>query len=153
MFSPATTAGRPVATAWQPLLPVGALVTGDRGWMPRTVVDPEATPGEVEAAWRAATSAEREGILTELGLAIWWEEEQLRDIEAPKNAGCSTTLALASSLLAERERQRWPRQGRQRSQEEVTPGQRGAERLRESRSPCLIGSRPSSERRQDSAQP
>ena len=83
-----------MATAWQPLPPVGALVTGDRGWILRTVVDPEATPGEVEAAWRAATSAEREGILTELRLAIWWEEEQLRDIEAPKNAGCDKAVSV-----------------------------------------------------------
>jgi hypothetical protein len=38
-------------------------MTSDRGWIWRTVLDPEAAEGEVLAAWKTATEAERRSIL------------------------------------------------------------------------------------------
>jgi hypothetical protein len=59
----------------------------DRGWIWRTIVDPQATEGEVLAAWGAATEAERRGILQELELHIAWDEMRQRGLPRPLGSG------------------------------------------------------------------
>ena len=52
----------------------------DREWIVATLLDREATDGEVEAAVRAATPAELEGVQRELDMRIWWQGERIRDL-------------------------------------------------------------------------
>jgi hypothetical protein len=55
------------------------LVT-DRSWIIPTLLDLEATEGEVEAAAAAATPAELRCVREELDLSIWWEDLKARDL-------------------------------------------------------------------------
>lgn len=48
----------------------------DRDWIYNTLVDAEATRGEVDAAWRAATPGERAQARTQIEGALWWDERQ-----------------------------------------------------------------------------
>jgi len=51
-----------------------------RDWIVNTLLDLDATEGEVEAAARAATPAEIRGVLDELDLAVWWQGLAIRDL-------------------------------------------------------------------------
>jgi hypothetical protein len=53
---------------------------GDRDWVVETLLDLEATEGELQAAMRAATAARIEGAFTELRLRREWDELRLRDV-------------------------------------------------------------------------
>jgi hypothetical protein len=48
----------------------------DRDWIIRTMLNMEATDGEVDAAANAATPAEIEAALQELDLACWWQHQR-----------------------------------------------------------------------------
>jgi hypothetical protein len=52
----------------------------DRGWIVNTMLDLQATDGEVDAAARAATPAELRCVQQELDMAVWWEELKIRDL-------------------------------------------------------------------------
>lgn len=55
-------------------------MSDSRGWIVNTILDTSATPGEVDAAMRAATPTELEAAAIELDLTLDWDEDRQRDL-------------------------------------------------------------------------
>jgi len=52
----------------------------DRGWILATMLDLQATDGEVDAAAQGATPGELAAALSELDLAAWWHSQRINDL-------------------------------------------------------------------------
>jgi hypothetical protein len=78
----------------------------DRDWIVNTMLDLDATDGEVDAAARAATPSEIRRVLNGIDFAVWWNDRAIRDLRGQLAHLADQTLGI--------EDVRPPRQGSRR---------------------------------------